>query len=52
MPKRKRPELKPKEQFERFKEAARRAEVDETGKSFEEAFKKLVPKRRADHSKQ
>lgn len=42
MPKRKRPELKPEEQFERFQEAARKAEADETGKTFEKAFKKLT----------
>jgi hypothetical protein len=29
MPKRKQPELDPKEQFKRFQEAAKRAEVDE-----------------------
>lgn len=41
MPKRKQPELKPAEQFKRFREAAKRAEVDETGKTAEEAFRKL-----------
>ncbi len=39
MPKRKEPELDPKEQFKRFKEAAETAEVD-TGKA-ESAFKRL-----------
>ena len=43
MPKRKEPELKPAEQFKRFREAATRADVDETGKQAVEAFKKLVP---------
>ena len=32
MPKRKEPELKPKEQFERFKETVRKLEIDETGR--------------------
>lgn len=41
MPKRKEPELTPAEQFKRFREAAKRAEVDETGQQAEEAFKKL-----------
>lgn len=43
MPKRKEPELKPEEQFERFVETARKLGVDETGKDFEEAFKRLAP---------
>ncbi len=42
MPKRKEPELKPAEQFKRFREAAKRAEVDETGDQAEKAFKKLA----------
>lgn len=43
MPKRKEPELTPEEQFERFKEAARKIGADETGKEFERVFKKIVP---------
>lgn len=45
MPKRKEPELKPAEQFKRFREAARRAGVDETGKEAEDAFRALASKR-------
>lgn len=41
MPKRKEPELTPEEQFKRFREAAKKAEVDETGKQADEAFQKL-----------
>jgi len=48
MPKRKEPELKPAEQFKRFREAAERAELDETGKQAEEAFKKIAPKKRTE----
>ena len=47
MPKRKQPELTPKEQFERFEEAVREHEVDETGKAFKRVFKKIVPPKRA-----
>ena len=43
MPKRKEPELPPKEQFKRFVETARELEVDESGEDFERAFKKAVP---------
>ena len=43
MPKRKEPELTPKEQFKRFVETAREHEVDETGKEFERTFEKIVP---------
>lgn len=43
MPKRKQPELTHEEQFERFKEAVREHEVDESGKEFERLFKKVVP---------
>jgi hypothetical protein len=32
-----------KSQSERFIEAARNADMDETGESFERAFKKIVP---------
>ncbi len=45
MPKRKEPELKPAEQFKRFREAAKKAEVDESGKDLEEAFKKISQKK-------
>jgi hypothetical protein len=47
MPKRKQPELAPKEQFKRFEEAVREHEVDETGKEFERAFRKAVPPKSA-----
>jgi hypothetical protein len=43
MPKRKAPELTPQEQYKRFIETAREHGVDETGKDFERAFKKIVP---------
>ncbi len=46
MPKRKEPELKPKEQFKRFMETAKKLEVDESGKEFEKAFRKAVPPKR------
>jgi hypothetical protein len=42
MPKRKEPPLPPKEQFKRFVETARELDVDETGKEFERAFKKVT----------
>ena len=47
MPKKKEPELDPKEQFKRFIETAREHDVDESGKEFERAFKKIAaaPKR-------
>jgi hypothetical protein len=32
-------------QGERFIDAARKVETDESGKSFEKAFKKIVPKK-------
>lgn len=45
------PQPKPKpdnpDQSARFIEAAKRAEVDESGKEFEAALKKLVPEKRA-----
>jgi len=46
MPKRKEPELTPKEQFNRFVETAREHEVDESGKEFERAFKEIVSTRK------
>jgi hypothetical protein len=36
------PKLSDKEQFERFKETARKLGVDESGDRFERAFKKLA----------
>lgn len=45
MPKRKRPEEKPKEQFKRFMEAAKERDVDE--KSAVRAFDKVVPPKAA-----
>lgn len=50
MPKRKEPELKPEEQFERFRETARKLGVDETGKEFEKAFKNVSPLRESRRS--
>jgi hypothetical protein len=38
------------EQFERFVEAARKADVDETGEEFERAFGKII-RRRPDTTK-
>ena len=46
MPKRKEPELDPKEQFKRFVETAREHELDESGKDLERAFRKAVPPKR------
>ena len=46
MPKRKEPELDPKDQFKKFVETARELEVDESGKEFEKAFKRLAPQHR------
>ena len=51
MPKRKKPELKPQEQFKRFVETAKKHEVDESGKDFEKAFKKAVPPKKAKPSR-
>ena len=45
MPKRKEPELDPKEQFKRFKEAAKKAGVTETEEEFERAFKKVASRK-------
>jgi hypothetical protein len=42
MPKRKEPELKPAEQFKRFREAAKQHGLDESGKELEEAFAKVA----------
>ena len=45
MPKRKEPELKPAEQFKRFKDAAKKAGVTEKEKEFERAFEAVAPKK-------
>lgn len=45
MPKRKKPEEKPDEQFELFVETARKLEIDDTSKPLDEAFKKLSVRR-------
>lgn len=46
MPKRKKPELDPKEQFKRFQEAAKEHVEDE--KSLDKAFAKLSPAKKAE----
>lgn len=46
MPKRKQPELDPKEQYKRFKEAAKKAGVTKSEEEFERAFKRVVPAKR------
>jgi hypothetical protein len=50
--KRKRESLKStdEEQSEQFKQTARKLGVDESGESFERAFKKLVPPKRRSKS--
>ena len=48
MPKRKKPELTPEEQFKRFKEAAKKAGVTKSEEEFERTFKKVMrPKKPA-----
>ena len=42
MPKRKEPELTPEEQFKRFSEAAKKAELTKDEGEFESSFKKVV----------
>lgn len=42
MPKRKKPELTPAEQFKRFREAAKKAGVTEKEEEFERAFKTVT----------
>ena len=42
MPKRKKPEETPEEQFKRFVKTAKEHQVDESGKEFERAFKKVT----------
>lgn len=44
MPKRKEPELKPEDQFERFVQTAREHELDESGEDLERAFGKANSK--------
>lgn len=44
MPKRKEPELDPKEQFKRFVETAKEHGVDESGKPLEKAFRNATAK--------
>jgi len=41
------PKKTDKRQFERFKETARAIGVDESGKTFEDAFRKIVPPKTA-----
>ena len=50
MPKRKEPPLPPKEQFKRFVETAREIGVDESGKEFERAFKKIASTKKQSRS--
>jgi hypothetical protein len=49
MPKRKEPELDPKEQFKRFQETAKEYGVDESGKEFEKAFNAVAKRRPKSH---
>jgi hypothetical protein len=52
MPKRKEPELDPKEQFKRFQETAKRLEVDERGNDIEREFDRLArPSKAKDRKK-
>ena len=44
MPKRKEPELDPKSQYERFREAAKKAELADDERAFERGFKVVAPK--------
>jgi hypothetical protein len=46
MPKKKTPELDPKEQFRRFQETAKELGVDESGKHLTNAFTKLSKSKR------
>jgi hypothetical protein len=45
MPKRKEPELSPADQFKRFREAAKKAELTKDEKEFERAFKTVAKKK-------
>jgi hypothetical protein len=42
MPKRKKPELTPAEQYKRFKEAAKKAGVTDKKEKFKRSFKRVV----------
>jgi hypothetical protein len=44
MPKRKEPVLSPAEQYKRFREAAKKAEVTKDEREFERSFKIVAPK--------
>ena len=48
-PKAEKQKIDDKNQAERFKEAARQLEVDESGEKFEEAFKKISPPKKPKH---
>lgn len=48
MPKRKRPEEKPEEQFKKFMQTARKLSVEEDGGALDREFKKLVPAKKED----
>lgn len=47
MPKRKEPELDPKEQYKRFKEAAKKAGVTDSEEQFERVFEKIAQPKKA-----
>jgi hypothetical protein len=51
MPKRKQPVLDPVSQYERFREAAKEAELSNDEGAFERAFKAVAPKRKRGPSK-
>lgn len=51
MPKRKEPELDPKEQFKRFQETAKEHGVDESGKEFDRSFSKVAVVKDRPHPK-
>lgn len=51
MPKRKEPELDPKEQFKRFVETAKEHGVDESGKTLSDAFSRALRPGRERQSK-
>lgn len=46
MPKKKTPDLDPKEQFKQFQETAKKLGVDESGKDMEKAFAKVAGSKR------
>lgn len=52
MPKRKRPELDPKEQFKRFVETTKKLGLDESGKDVEKVFKDLAQGHQQDRRRQ